>query len=751
MKYLFGLPVAALVVFATSSLNASDWERVYPLELPTWDELPLLSLNLDNGIGLVGSRDGLLLLGRSTSGLHPPFSYGEVEVMQTPATFDFLAIAYAREAHAMFFGGPFGQIAKASIPDGIMPFPYMQFDQLEWSFYSLPVPESVKSIFSLNDRIFTLAGDQVFQSMDAGETWQAVTQVDPCSAIMPFKGRLYALATLNLPEAGEGSFLVLQSTEGDGIWKEAWQVSSGTPIYTSQYPLAVFIERFDGLIHNDKNPEARLYAFANTSDTMGSITGSLAVSTSDGEHWLDHNSYKSTRCPMMYGCTSPWNPLNLPDSERFVPITIQSYGTTGMPYNYRIRNAQSLDFYSFREWEPFLESKVNHRALGLNITQWDSILFNDFSEGLFMIETAETGSSVSSLELPEELAEATVLQIETAAGVTYLSQKYPADEQRFYSIYASEDLETWERLYYGLQEQELVPFGNDMIRMDRTEMNLLSDNSTIVQRRPMGSHEQFTYHPQLKTLFYLTREEEQVIIKGLQPDGELAEFARTNVESSASYFTRLVCPDGETLIAYGNSAEMAIIEADGSIRLAHPWKYFTAQRYFIRNIRFINGWYYIIGHVLLRTRDFATYEYVGLGEARTTSTVRDIREQDGFLHLFTDDVIYRRELERGFLDSIEHNLGWRESDWLGWFKVVDESQGRIEHLLFGQSTIHFVADSNYIMHTEALGEVRLRTDWMPWFEQMETGTWFWLDRAAWPPRAWNGTTEEWIPLLSGTP
>lgn len=745
MKHLICL---SLVVLSASMLHARAWERVYPTDEPTWDELPFHTINLDMGIALIGSRDGYVLQDNFsfTGGMFPPFSNGKAEVFKTPAHFDILAITYEPDANTLVFGGRRGNMARAAYADGSYPFPFPNFDSAQWSFSALPINSDIKSLFALNGRLFALAGEQVFQSMDTGDSWQAVQGLDSCAGIMPFKERLYALTITEVRDPSYANFLTLQSTSGDGTWQENWQIPSGRPVYAWGFPLAVFIERFDGMLQNDRNPEARLYVFAEAADAMGTVVRSMSVSTTDGEVWLDHNSSTSVRCPVIYGCTSPWNPLNLPDSQRFVPSTIDSYDAIGIPSNYRIGNAQRLDFYDYNEWEPFLQSTIKHRALGLDITQWDSLLFNDFSDGLQRIETDGADISVSPLELPEDMAEGTVLQLETAAGVTYLLQEFDLDGTGYYAIHASEDLETWEQLYFRDQELELVPYGNDMLRMTRTTMYLLSDDSKIVPRRPWGSKNFFTWHPFLKTLFHLAREDGQLVLKQLQPHGQFGEFARTEVESSASYFQKLACPDGENLFAFGGSAEIAIIAPDGTVRFEHPWKYFDGGRYYINNIRFINGWYYIIGHVLLRTRDFSTYEYVGLAEGTTTSKVRDIREQDGFIFLFAGDHIYARELERGYLGSIEHDRGWRESDWLGWFQVIDQPAGRIRHLLLGESTVQRVAENKYRLNTRALGEIRVRTDWMPWVEQAESGKWFWLDRAGWPPRAWDSETEEWVRL-----
>jgi len=742
MKRLLCLSLPVLV---TSILQASSWEQVYPLDEPTWDELPFFTINLDTGIALIGSRDGYLLEGTFTIGQFPPFSSGRAEVVKTPLFFDIMAISYERTANVLVFGGPQGQIGRAVYPADASPFPYPSFDSAEWSVSTLPVRDTVRSLFSLEDRLFALAGDQVYQSLDAGLSWQRLPELDGCGSIIPFKERIYALTKTEVRNPTYENFLTLKATSGDGSWQDSWQISSDRPFFMNLFSMAVFTERFDGILQNDRNPEARLYVFASSADAMWTVVSTMTVSTTDGENWLDHNSSTSVRCPVIYGCTSPWNPLSLPESHRFVPGTIKSYDAIGVPCNYRI-SAQRLDFHDYQEWEPFLESTIKYRALGLDITQWDSLLFNDFSDGLQRIETNGNGVAVASLELPEDLAGGKVLQLETAAGVTYLLQEFDNEGATYYAIHASEDLATWEQLYFRDQEQELVPYGNDMIRMTRTSMHLLSDDSKIVPRRPWGSQDFFTWHPLLKSLFHMAREDGQLVIKQLQPHGQFAEFARTEVESSASYFQKLVCPDGENLFAFGGSAEIAMISPDGIVRLAHPWKYFDGGRYYINNIRFINGWYYIIGHVLLRTRDFSTYEYVGLTEGTTTSVVRDIREQDGFIFLFAGDAIYARELERGYLDSIEHNLGWRESDWLGWFQVINEPTGRIRHLLLGESTVHRVAENNYRIQTESLGEIRVRTDWMPWVEQATTGKWFWLDRAGWPPRAWDSETEEWVDL-----
>jgi hypothetical protein len=103
-------------------------------------------------------------------------------------------------------------------------------------------------------------------------------------------------------------------------------------------------------------------------------------------------------------------------------------------------------------------------------------------------------------------------------------------------------------------------------------------------------------------------------------------------------------------------------------------------------------------------------------------------------------------MEKGYLDSIVRNQGWRHNDWLGWFEIRNEEDGTIDHLLLGECWVSQMADNTYWIRTEALGWIWMNKDWAPWLYRLDDGHWYWLDQDSWPPRAWDDTAKEWMEL-----
>jgi hypothetical protein len=236
--------------------------------------------------------------------------------------------------------------------------------------------------------------------------------------------------------------------------------------------------------------------------------------------------------------------------------------------------------------------------------------------------------------------------------------------------------------------------------------------------------------------------EEEVVLTSLG-ESTLTELSRFQVESWPGYFSKLTCLDANKLVAYGDSAEIAIINSDGSVRLSHPWRYFPVDDYRISSVRFINGWYYLTGSVTLRTKDFVIYEVVSTPHGRELVTVRRFKNK---LLGFLEDAVFTRELESRFLDSLQHDQEWFFAEWLGWFKIIDEDKGDIDHLHLGECWVKQENHQQYWLRTSTLGWIYVYKDWSPWFWRMEDGHWYWLDQDGWPPRAWDDSVKEWVEL-----
>jgi hypothetical protein len=95
---------------------------------------------------------------------------------------------------------------------------------------------------------------------------------------------------------------------------------------------------------------------------------------------------------------------------------------------------------------------------------------------------------------------------------------------------------------------------------------------------------------------------------------------------------------------------------------------------------------------------------------------------------------------------VEVQNGWHHADWLGWFQIIDEDLGDIDHLLLGKCWVKKTSDLEYWIRTEPLGWIYMRKDWAPWLYRLDDGHWYWLDQDSWPGRAWDDAEKEWVEL-----
>ncbi len=313
-----------------------------------------------------------------------------------------------------------------------------------------------------------------------------------------------------------------------------------------------------------------------------------------------------------------------------------------------------------------------------------------------------------------------------------------------WEYYGSDIVQTWPVAFKKSGDQLFVVEG--IVRGNSPPRWRIFDGETwqlYTHSRLSHSISDRVFFPALDQFVILTDSNEVVILKSLDKSGLVSPFVTFEVESWPGYFRRLTCLDANTIVAYGDSAELALIRADGSIHLSHPWKFFPPDDYRIEFIRFVNGWYYLVGSVTLRTRDFETYEKVETPHAKELVAVRHYKDR---LLGFLKDAIFEMSLEHGYLDSIEPQPNWHHADWLGWFQIIDEEKGDIDHLLLGKCWVKQVSEQEYWLRTSTLGWIYIYKDWSPWFWRMDDGHWYWLDQNGWPPRAWDADAEEWLEL-----
>jgi hypothetical protein len=118
-------------------------------------------------------------------------------------------------------------------------------------------------------------------------------------------------------------------------------------------------------------------------------------------------------------------------------------------------------------------------------------------------------------------------------------------------------------------------------------------------------------------------------------------------------------PDGETIIVYEVpgydsqhvSGRMGVADANGNKTslILEPW--FADGYPRIDTVRFANGWYYIIGAVTLRTRDFENFESVTPPGAHP---IIEVLEFNGNLFAFTREAAYKMT-DTDFLGMEDHH------------------------------------------------------------------------------------------------
>jgi hypothetical protein len=462
----------------------------------------------------------------------------------------------------------------------------------------------------------------------------------------------------------------------------------------------------------------------------------LFISTKDGQSWLDHGS---TIENVAEGTFSAWNPLNLEEGD-----LSQSRGdffdrdfTSGAYSLVSFPREGILQFHNGQNWIQIFSSSPKRTSKN-NLAVWGNISFLD--------ELGTGNPNLVTLFKSGEV-QVTAPPIEDASfwgGWTNLNGIYFAiiSGNSGMKVLHSSDLVNWSKLPFAVGDSYgRLTFSDGKIASRLNDKLFVWSGLSWSSPVPLVTDsEDIAYNEQTDGWYTLSYAGDEVVITSAN-DG--ATFASFIPQTWNEYFTKLDCPDGELLISYGNSAEIAVIFPDSSVFLAHPWEFFGSSAYKFDSVAYFNGWYYFLGKPTVRTKDFVKFEEVPLP---ADYTLINVSGWNGSLYGFVDGAVFRKPLDRGYLESIEMTHGWLHAEWLGWFQIIDEEKGDIDHLLLGDCWVKQANEQQYWLRTSTLGWIYIYRDWSPWFWRMDDGHWYWLDQDGWPPRAWDYEDQEWEEL-----
>jgi hypothetical protein len=749
------LALTAVLIAGPLLGEENQWERVYPDEVAVVEEMPLLSIGrVSQAVGstvAIGSRNGFIMWSKWSPGRD--ISFGPPLLLQLDVAFDITAISSSLDS--MFVGGPSGQIAvNADMANRLPADSVSQYAETiahGWQTRNLPTANAVHEIRIIGDVVLVLAGTSAWVSTDEGLTWRSSDQPEPFFDIEAFSGTFYATGpspTIE-PDGNHGNGAALFQSEDGLSWTVVWDMADAG--YAGSCLLYLLDDGLESTQRTapslTQSSSTRLHVQGDFFDTILLVhngTARLKVSTADGETWLDHFSYRIPYSPGFEQGHSPWNPLGL--EPGFLYVRGHEGLSGNIRYNYEIRDNQLL-FLRDQEWTTILETHPSSGAFlsASKISQWDRVTFIPNNKSVFQV----TADGLSTKSLPDFGSSDPRWGYLHQQGNTYYASVY-LDEGPLYV--QSTDLSIWTESDYpeGNTILHLAGFPSPAIQVLEAAPDPGNQQTIYMLKEgrwdPLFSLPTNTvdvgYVPAQSAYFRSWRGGRSVHVDRISANGQLTAEASFDIPTARDYFTKLTCPDGERLILYGSTERFAVREPDGSYQEYDLAGYFGSEGD-IHSITFINGWYYIAGTHCLRTKDFATYEVVdfpGSGE------VIKVLAQGRKAYFFSRDSVFSQPLELGYLDSVLDKQDWHHADWLGWFQIIDEDLGDIDHLLLGKCWVKQTSELEYWIRAESLGWIWMNKDWSPWLYRLEDGHWYWLDQDGWPPRAWDDTAKEWEEL-----
>lgn len=769
MKLILGSVFLSLVLCPL--LGKEFWEPIFPNDYPLVEDMDLLSIAvraMEDGRleHLIGSSNGKVLYNYDFNGSN------NWEITQFGIPFDITALCFANSSY--FLGGPNGQIARSALvlnDDPLFLLDALALTQL-WTVSPLPTDEPIRLIDSLGGAILVLAGEFLIASFDGCNTWESLDQFNEILSIRVFEDSAYCLERNN-----ENNTTTLWKSMDAMEWTEEWEVEQvGPPIYLTTANLFTLSDAYDKS-NRPSLADERLFAILD--GWGGSPQGpgthyELLLSIGKQGPWFDHGSTRTFvvkewssgggRYPPYYNTRvrsrDPWNPLGLPDERiGFRPPGRRSGKISG---NYRVEE-NLLEAYSNSEWVSQFTTDSSPK-IRPSLIAADEILTYIYQDAEVVIHLPD--GSIDTISIPNSLTGPTV----SWTGWINLGSQYFGLAGDV--LVSTEDFNHWDShfdvsrggiLMGGETFPSVAVASQKTIEVQYEERSvyyairtlkesadqdgllydevLLPDDITSVAYLPQTDS---FYALWINAPFQFPVEERTVVIERILKDNSTETFATFFPASWNGYFDTLVCPDGETLIAFGDSAEMAIIDTEGNVQMSHPWRLFPPDDYRISNITYADGWYYIQGGTALRTHDFIDFEQISepVGDA-----IISIVGWENNLYAFSGGAVYQQNTEPGYLNSHLIARGWFESNWLGTFQIINEDKGDIEHLLLGECWVKQESDQQYWLRTSTLGWIYIYKDWSPWFWRMDDAHWYWLDQDSWPPRAWDDHVKEWIELL----
>lgn len=697
-----------------------NWELVYPESRPTVQEAKVLSSGYmpELRMFLAGSHEGTALA--AVFGENSPTI--PWTVIKLPVEFDILAVAEADGRWVV--AGNEGQVA---VHGGVSPSAEdaESLSRLEgdWTVSSVGTDSDITAIAAVSGAIIVLADGQLFLTLDRGQTWSRLDQPGRVDSLVAYRDTFYAIESEDIPgpdgiespaELRTERVRLLSST-GGLEWTLEWEIDE----LPYMPPNGQTGEKSLHVMSTVKDPAglpvpgaSRLVADIDRwrlNEALGNwerFTGQF--SKQSDSVWLDHGavalfSHHNYGLPDQTSETRQWNPLNLPASRRNFP-------------RFTLEPVRAL---------PALENHDPLRITRNTVSEWDKIAFRvEAPQGAVMV-TIDKKGRYQAFDIPE------VISHFAYYGLYWKGDYYMSTSR---GISKTSDFVS----YTSASGSGLVP-GNSNLALV-TDYSIYSGKKQI--ELPAGV-ESVAYHTALNAWCLLRHDSEiGLIIQTITESGATTEITRLLYEDYYQ-FRQLCIPDGKTIITRSTDGELVIIHPDGSARRSQPWESFPVTSTSISSIDFVNGWFYVMGKTALRTKDFLNYEEVPLP---TDESYFKMLGFNGWLYAFTSKGVYRHPLERGYLNSIQMENDWYHSDWLGWFTIIDQTAGLIDHLRLGRTKVLKQNQNNIWLDTATLGILSIRTDWMPWVWRQETGSWYYLDMNAWPPKAWDLDANQWIHL-----